>query len=197
MSNNDWKDTQETEIRNTGLAPEKDEESAIDATLSPGNYTAILRGRQGTTQTGIALVEVYDVNTAVASKLGNISTRAFAGTGKNVVIAGFVLGNNQGNDRIIVRGLGPSLSSFNVPTRLQDPQLELRTPDGTLIRANNDWQDDQAQATEISGAGFAPGNPKESAIAATLPPGRYTATLSGADGGTGNGLVEIYDRGGP
>jgi hypothetical protein len=197
MTNNDWKDTQETQIRAAGLAPEDDRESAIDATLSPGNYTAILRGRQGTPQTGIALVEVYDVNTAVPSKLGNVSTRAFAGTGTNVVIAGFILGNNQGNDRIIIRGLGPSLSAFNVPNPLQDPQLELRTPDGALIRANNDWQDDQAQAAEISAAGFAPSNTKESAIAVTLAPGRYTATLSGVNGGTGNGLVEVYDRGGP
>ena len=113
------------------------------------------------------------------------------------MIAGFILGNKQGDDRIIVRGLGPSLSSFNVPNPLQDPQLELRTQNGTLIRANNDWEDDSAQAAEISAAGLAPSNAKESAIAATLPPGLYTATLSGVNGGIGNGLVEVYDRGGP
>jgi hypothetical protein len=197
ITNNDWKDTQETQIRADGLPPENDLESAIDATLPAGNYTAIVRGRAGTPQFGIALVEVFDLDTAAGSKLGNLGTRAYVGIGNNVVIAGFILGNNQGNDRIIVRGRGPSLSAFNVPDPLQDPMLELRTQNGTLIRANDDWQDDSAQATEISGAGFAPSNPKESAIAATLAPGQYTATLSGVHGTSGNGLVEIYDRGGP
>jgi hypothetical protein len=196
VTNNDWKDSQEAQIRADGLPPENDLESAIDVTVSPGNYTAIVRGRPGTAQTGIALVEVYDVDTAANSKLANISTRAFAGTGNNVVIAGFILGNKQGNDRIIIRGLGPSLSAFSVPTPLQDPTLELRTQNGTLIRANNDWQEDSAQATEISNANLAPPNPKESAIAATLAPGLYTATLAGFNGGVGNGLVEVYDRGG-
>lgn len=197
VRNNNWKDTQEDQIRNTGLPPENDRESAIDATLPAGNYTAIVRGREGTPQAGIALVEVFDIDTAANSKLSNLGTRAFVGIGNDVVIAGFILGNNQGNDRIIVRGRGPSLSAFNVPTPLQDPLLELRTQNGTLIRANNDWQDDTAQADEISGAGFAPPHPKESAIAATLAPGQYTATLSGVNSGTGNGLVEVFDRGGP
>jgi len=196
ITNNDWKDTQEAQITADGLAPTNDLESAIDASLPPGTYTAIVKGNTGTTQTGIALVEVYDLNTAAASKLGNLSTRAFVGTGGNVVIAGFILGNNQGNDRIVVRGLGPSLSSFGVPTPLQDPTLELRDPNGALIRSNNDWTDDPAQAAEISAAGLAPSNMKESAIAATLPPGLYTAILAGFNNGTGNGLVEVYDRGG-
>ena len=195
--NNNWKDSQEAQIRADGLPPENDLESAIDATLPPGNYTAIVSRNAGTPPAGIALVEVYDVDTAANSKLANISTRAFAGTGNNVVIAGFILGNNQGDDRIIIRGRGPSLSAFNVPTPLQDPMLELRTQNGTLIRANNDWEDDSAQAAEISAAGFAPSNRKESAIAATLGPGLYTATLSGVNNGTGIGLVEVYDRGGP
>jgi hypothetical protein len=112
------------------------------------------------------------------------------------VIAGFILGSNQGNDRIVVRGLGPSLSSFGVPNPLQDPTLELRNQNGTLIRTNNDWPDDPAQAAEITAAGLAPSNTKESAIAATLPPGLYTAILAGSNNGTGIGLVEVYDRGG-
>jgi hypothetical protein len=197
ITNNNWKDTQETQITTDGLAPTNDLESAIDATLSPGNYTAIVKANAGTTPAGIALVEVYDVDTATASKLGNLSTRAFVRTGSNVVIAGFILGNNQGDDRIVVRGLGPSLSAFGVPNPLQDPTLELRTQNGTLVRANNDWADDPAQAAQITAAGLAPSNTKESAIAATLSPGLYTAILAGANNGTGIGLVEVYDRGGP
>jgi hypothetical protein len=197
ITNNNWKDTQEVQLRADGLAPTNDLEAAIDATLPPGNYTAIVRGNAGTNPGGVALVEVYDLNTAVASKLANLSTRAFVQRGSNVVIAGFILGNNDGNDRVVVRGLGPSLSSFGITNPLQDPTLELRSQNGTLIRTNNDWTDDPAQATEITSAGLAPSNTKESAIAVTLPPGLYTAILAGTNEGIGIGLVEVYDRGGP
>ena len=195
ITNNNWKDSQQAQIQADGLAPTNDLESAIDATLPPGNYTAIVRGNTGTPGAGISLVEVYDVETAAASKLANLSTRAFVGTGNNVVIAGFILGNGNNNDRIVVRGLGPSLSQFGVPNPLQDPTLELRDQNGVLLRSNNDWQDDPVQAAQIIAAGLAPSNTKESAIAATLPPGLYTAILAGLNSGTGNGLVEVYDRG--
>src|SRR5207247_1683436 len=145
-------------------------ESAIDATLPPGTYTAIVSANAGTPPAGIALVEVYDLDTAANSKLANLSTRAFVGDGSNVVIAGFILGNKSGDDRVIIRGLGPSLSSFGVPNPLQDPTLELRNQNGTLVRSDDDWQDDPAQAVQITAAGLAPSNPKESAIAATLSP---------------------------
>jgi hypothetical protein len=195
ITNNNWKDNQQAQIQADGLAPSNDLESAIDASLPPGSYTAVVRGNAGTAPAGIALVEVYDLDTAVTSKLSNLSTRAFVGTGSNVVIAGFILGNKPGNDRIVIRGIGPSLGAFGVPNPLPDPTLELRDQNGTLLRSNNDWQDDSAQATEITAAGLAPSNTKESAIAAALPPGPYTAILAGLNNGTGVGLVEVYDRG--
>jgi hypothetical protein len=164
--------------------------SAIDATLPPGAYTAIVGGG-----TGICLFEVYDLDAAATSKLANLSTRAFVGTGNNVVIAGFVLGNNQGNDRIAIRGLGPSLAAFGISNTLADPTLELRNENGVLLIANNDWQDDASQAAEITAAGLAPSDTKEAAIAATLPPGLYTAILAGLNGTQGVGTVEVYDRG--
>lgn len=193
ITNNNWKDNQQAQIQADGLAPSNDLESAIDATLPPGIYSAVVRGNAGTGQSGIAVVEVYDINTSTDSKLANISTRALVGTGNDVVIAGFILGNKSGDDHIVIRGLGPSLSSFGVPNPLQDPRLELRDRDGNLVRTNNDWQDDSAQAAQVTAAGLAPSNPKESAIAATLPPGLYTAVLTGTNNGTGVGLVEIYD----
>jgi hypothetical protein len=196
ITNNNWKDTQQAQIQADGLAPTNDLESAIDATLPPGNYSAVVRGNAGTSPAGIAVVEVYDLSMPAASKLANLSTRAFVGTGSNVVIAGFILGNKTGDDRIVIRGLGPSLSTFGVPNALQDPTLELRDQNGTLLRSDNDWQDDSAQAAEITAAGLAPSNSKESAIAASLPPGPYTAILAGLNNGTGVGLVEVYDRGG-
>ena len=99
----------------TGIPPTNNLESAIDATLNPGAYTAVVRGKNNTS--GVGLVEVYDLNSGRPAKLANISTRAFVSTGDNIVIAGFILGNNSGDDRIVVRGIGPSLTALGVPTR--------------------------------------------------------------------------------
>ena len=197
ITNDNWRDTQEAEIQATGLPPTNNLESAIVATLPPGNYTAIVRGNGPTplARSGLALVEVYDLAEDLG-KLGNISTRAFVGTEDNVVIAGFILGNNGGDDKVVARGIGPSLASQGVPTPLANPTLQLRDANGALISSNNDWQDNPAQAAEIIAAGLAPTNDLESAIAATLPPGVYTALLAGENNGTGIGLVEVYDRGG-
>ena len=195
ITNNNWRDdpTQETLIEATGIPPTDDLESAIYASLNPGAYTAILRGNNNTT--GVALIEVYDLSQAVPAKLANISTRAFVSIGNDIVIAGFILGNGSASDRVVVRGIGPSLADFGVPDVLANPTLELRDNNGTLLLANNDWQDDSVQAAEITAAGLAPTNNLESGIAATLPPGAYTALLAGFGNGTGNGVVEVYDRG--
>lgn len=188
--NDNWRDTQESQILATGLAPTNDLESAIDVTLAPGTYTTIVRGSGNTS--GIGLVEIYDLSQGGASRLANLSTRAFVGTGDNIVIAGFVLSNDAG---VIIRGLGPSLAAAGVPNVLANPTLELRDCEGTLIFSNNDWQDNIAQAAIIAAAGLAPNNNLESAIAATLPPGPYTALLVGVNDGVGIGLIEVYDRG--
>ena len=108
--------------------------------MNPGAYTAIIRGKNN--GSGVGLVEVYDLDQAAASKVANISTRAFVGTGSDIVIAGFILGGNTGNDNVILRGIGPSLTGFGVPDALADPTLELHDQNGALIRANNNWQDD-------------------------------------------------------
>jgi hypothetical protein len=191
ITNDNWRDTQEAAIQATGIPPTNDLESAIDATLNPGAYTALVRGKNNTS--GVALVEVYDLSQAVLAKLANISTRAFVSTGENIVIGGFMLGSHNGDDRIVVRGIGPSLTATGVANALADPTLELRDGNGALLVANNDWQDNPAQAAELTAAGLAPTNPLESGIAATLPPGLYTALLAGLNNGTGIGLVEVYD----
>ena len=192
ITNNDWKQTQWVEIQATGIPPTSDLEPAIMATLSPGAYTAIVRGNGNTS--GVALVEVYDLNQTVDSKLANLSTRAVVSTSDNIVIAGFMLGGTNGG-RIAVRGIGPSLAAAGVPDPLADPVLELRDINGTLLTANNDWQDNPASAAELIAAGLAPSNNLEAAVAATLPPGSYTALLAGQNNGTGIGAIEVYDRG--
>ena len=197
INNDNWRDdpAQEAAIIATGIPPTNNLEAAIDATLNPGSYTAIVRGKNNTS--GVGLVEVYDLSPAVPAKLANISTRAFVGTGSSIVIAGFILGGNNGDDRIVVRGIGPSLTAFGVPNALANPALELRDNNGSLVSSNNDWQDNPAQAAELTAAGLAPTNQLESGIAATLPPGLYTALLAGQNNATGIGLVEVYDRGAP
>jgi hypothetical protein len=94
-----------------------------------------------------------------------------------------------------VRGIGPSLAALGVPNALANPTLELRDGNGAMVMGNNDWQDNAAQAAELSAAGLAPSNQLESGIATALPPGLYTALLAGQNNGTGVGLVEVYDRG--
>ena len=197
VTDNNWQDNpaQAALIQASGLAPTNPLESAIDATLAPGAYTGVVKGNGNTT--GIGLVEVYDLSQAVLSKLGNISTRALVGTGNDIVIAGFILGNNSGGTRIVVRGIGGSLSVFGVPNPLANPTLELRDNNAAILASNDNWQDDASQAAELTAAGLAPTNANESGIAITLGPGQYTALLSGVGNTTGVGVVEVYDRGAP
>ena len=197
VTNDNWRDDpdQEAAIIASGIPPTNNLESAIDTTLNPGTYTAIISGKNNTS--GVGLVEVYDLSQAVPAKLANISTRAFVGTDANVVIAGFILGNHTGNDRIAVRGLGPSLTGQGVPNALANPNLELHNSSGTTLASNDNWQDDAASAAQLTAVGLPLPDPSESGLVATLSPGLYTAVLSGVGGGTGVGLVEVYDLGGP
>ena len=193
LTNYDWRDSQEAAIIATGHAPTNDLEAAILIDLAPGAYTASLRGAPNYSDSGIGLVEIYDLTTDQDSRLANISTRGVVGTGDQIVIAGFILGGANSADTIILRGIGPSLIEF-VPDPLLDPKLELRNSQGALIASDDNWMDDPNQAAIIQAAGLAPSNDLESAIAATLLPGPYTVLLSGVNNGTGVGLVEVYDN---
>lgn len=192
--NDDWQDNpdQAAQLSALGLTPQDPKESGLVATLqSAVSYTAILAGKNG--GTGVGLVEIYDTNSAVDSQLANISTRGFVQTNDNVMIGGFILGASTGNTGVVVRGLGPSLSQFGLSNLLADPTLELHDGNGALLISNDDWQDDPAQAAQLSALGLAPQNITESGIFALLPPGAFTAILAGRNGRTGIGLVEIYD----
>jgi hypothetical protein len=188
-SNDDWRiGGQEGEIIGTTIPPGNDLESAIVATLPANNspYTAIMRGVND--GTGIGVVEAYDLDQTVDSKLANISTRGLVQTGDNVLIGGFiVLGQNP--LRVIVRAIGPSLP---VPGALGDPTLELRDGNGTLVAANDDWRDDPVEESEINATGIPPSNDLESAIVRNLAPGPYTAIVRGANNMTGVAVVEAY-----
>lgn len=189
-ANDDWKDTQQTQIAATGFQPANDLESAILDVLSPGNYTAVLADFAG--QTGVGLVEVYDLEQTALSKLGNVSTRGFVNTGDNVMIGGVIVGGpGTGSGRVVVRAIGPSLSGQGVTNPLADPTLELVNGSGTTIATNDNWR--QTQESELQTTGFQPSNDAEAAIVTSVAPGNYTAIVRGKDDTTGVGLVEVYN----
>jgi hypothetical protein len=194
-SNDNWKvrsdgSSQQAEIEATTIPPTNDLESALVATLAPGNYTAVLRGKNNLT--GIGVVESYDLDQAANSKLANIATRGFVDTDDNVMIGGLIVGGHNGSGaRVLVRAIGPSLTAFGVPGALSDPTVELRDGNGSKVAENDDWKN--TQQTEIQATTLAPTNDLESAVLTTLPAGNYTAIVRGFDNTTGIGLVEVYN----
>lgn len=188
--NDNWKENAlaADEIRQSGVAPQNDRESAIVTTLSPGSYTAVLSGKEGAVGTG--LIEVYDLSQEADCELANISTRGLVQSGDNVMIGGFVLGGTSGTARVVIRAIGPSLTQFGIKGALTNPRLELHDGNGALLQANNNWRDQQE--AEIAQTGMSPGNDAEAAIVANLSPGAYTAVVSGQNGETGVALVEVY-----
>jgi hypothetical protein len=192
ITNDNWRDSQETEIQATGLAPSDNLESAIVAMLPPGAYTAIVRGNNN--GTGVGLVEAYDLNSAADAQMANISTRGFVDSGDNVMIGGFILGNGSANARILIRAIGPSLTAFGVPNALADPTLELHNNNGDIIAANDNWRD--TQQAEIEATGLPPSDNREAAIVQNFAPGAYTAIVRGKNNTTGVALVEAYRVGG-
>jgi hypothetical protein len=190
-SNDDWQQSpQVNEIIASTIAPSNAHESAIVATLPAGGYTTILRGVSGTT--GVALVEGYELDSN-SSRLVNISTRGRVGVGSEVLIGGFIVRGTTAK-KVIVRALGPSLASGANPIAgtLANPYLELHDGSGNLLVANDNWTT-SPQKSEIIASTLAPTNSQESAVIATLEPGAYTAIVKGAAGGSGIGLVEVFD----
>jgi hypothetical protein len=188
-TNDNWQDTQKADIQATGIPPSDPAEAAILVTLSPGSYTAILAGKDG--GTGLGLVEVYDLNQTANSRLANLSTRGFVGTGDNPLIGGFIDGSGEIPAQILVRAIGPSLPKMQVSAPLQDPTLEIHDQDGATIAFDDNWKD--TQQTEIEATGLAPTDDQESAILITLRNSLYTAIVRGVNDTVGTALVEVYD----
>ena len=184
-TNDNWKDTQETEIEATTIPPTDEHESAIVRRLTPGNYTAIVRGKNN--GTGVGLVEAYGLDGT--AKVANISTRGLVQTGDNVMIGGFIILNTGVPANILVRAIGPSLSG--VANAMSDPTLELHDVNGALVASNDNWQD--TQKSEIEATTIPPTDSRESAIFASLASGNYTAIVRGQNNSTGVALVEAYN----
>jgi len=127
---------------------------------------------------------------APLAKATNISTRGMVGTGEDVLIAGFIISGSQPK-KVIVRALGPTLGTLGVSGVLADPTIVVVNSSKVVVASNDDWR--STQEAQIAASGFAPRNNLESAIIATLPPGSYSAVVSGKNGGTGIGLVDVYE----
>jgi len=175
--------------------PSGSADSAILATLPPGAYTAIVSSATGAP--GIALVEVYDLSGASpGQELVNLSSRAFAGSGENSLIAGVVV-NGAAPKRLLIRAAGPALAQFGVAGTLASPQLTLYS--GSAAIAQNAGWSSSADASAIAQAAasvgafaYAPGS-ADAAIIINLPPGAYTAQVTGVGGASGISLVEVYE----
>jgi hypothetical protein len=189
VTNDNWKDTQQSAIEESKLAPADERESAIVATLQPGVYTAIVRGSGNTT--GAALVEIYDIDAGTDAGLSNISTRGNVRSDDERMIGGFMLETGGGSD-VVVRALGRSLAQRGVQNPIEDPTLDLRGANGERLVFNDNWSDDPANAAAVTALGLAPSDADESAIAVSLPRGQYTAIVTGNGDTTGVGLIEVY-----
>jgi hypothetical protein len=154
--------------------------------LAAGTYTFLIQ-QGGSATTGYRFD--MTVTPAVTLRLGNISTRGLVQTGSGVTIAGFIVAGPE-SKQVLVRGLGPTLTQFNISGALQDPTLDLHDASSS-IQTNDNWKD--TQQAEIQTTGLAPQYDAESAILRPLAPGAYTAILAGKNDGTGIGLVEVYD----
>jgi len=190
-TNDDWQtDIGAAFIVANGLAPGDPSESALLLqNLAPGAYTAVVTGKNSTT--GTSLLETYDLSPAGFNcRLANVSGRGFVGTGDNVLISGFIVGDVD-SATVVVRALGPSLAFFNVSNPLSDPMVTIFDANGSAIASNDNWQDD-VNAIDVQKNKLAPPNPLEAAIVLHLPAGAYTAIVSGTNGGTGNTLAEVY-----
>jgi len=175
-------------LQAAGLAPPNPLESGILIDLPTGLYTALLEGADG--GTGMALVAVYEVEDFEVPLI-NISTRGRVGTGHEVMIAGFII-TGEAPQTVAVVGYGPSLSAYGIANVLADPVLNVvRSADQAVVATNDNWTA-AANAAQLLDTGFAPSSNLESAILVTLPPGAYTAILSGSGGGAGVGIVAVY-----
>ena len=171
-------------------------DSAMLVTLNPGGYTVHVSGG-----TGIALAEVYDASAnpqLESQRLVNVSVRNEAGVGDETLICGFIVSGNAPK-RVLIRGIGPTLSDYGVQGFLADTQLKVFTG-GLLLGENDNWSADTAKGLEISQAASATGafalplGSSDSAIVLTLAPGAYTAQVSSAVAGVkGVALIEVYE----
>ena len=193
-SNDNWADfPTASDIQSNGRAPSGASEAVVQISVTQGNYTAIVTGAGG--GTGVSLVEVYNEGTGGDSiELANLSTRAFVGNDDSVMIAGFIVGGDTGStSTVTVRALGPTLAvePYNVAGTISDPVLTVVDGAGQVVASVDNWES-STSASAITSSSRNPSYTVESAHQFSVSPGNYTAIVTGAGGGTGVSLVEVY-----
>ena len=172
--------------------PAASRDAALFLPLAAGSYSVQLSAAGAT---GVALVEGYDTEPGGGrARLTNVSVRSSVGTGANVLIVGFSTSGSAAKT-LLIRGVGPTLASFGVGDVLSNPQLQLFNQAGTVIAENDDWGGGSNLSSAFSTvAAFSlPANSRDAVLLVTLPPGSYTAQVSGASNTTGVALVEVYE----
>lgn len=155
-----------------------------------GPHTARISGVGETG--GVVLLEAYDAGTGNTARLVNVSARNRVGTGDNILVAGFVI-VGEGQKRVLIRAVGPTLAAFGVTGTLADPKLEIYNSASAKIAENDDWAASLAPVFAGAGAFALVNGSFDAALAASLAPGSYTVQVRGVDGGSGEALVEIYE----
>ena len=202
-SNDDWFRTGEENMealraaaRQSGAFALREDahDGALLANLAPGSYTAQVVGLSNTT--GVGLVEIYELGVPSAERFVNLSSRAFVGTGANILIPGLVL-SGQAPRRLLFRAVGPGLAELGVAGVLADPIMKVFR--GTEVIAQNDNWGEQPNAAQLAPAMAAVGafplkaGSRDAVLLLDLPPGSYTVQVAGVNGATGIALVEIYE----
>lgn len=200
LVNDDWSDVPDVAaLRAASIAqgafplPDGSRDAAMLVTLAPGSYTVQVSGNgTGAAAQGVAIVEVYEAD-ANPSTLVNLSCRANVGTGGNILIAGFTISGTTPK-RVLIRGVGPTLANLGVAGALADPKLDLiNQSTGASVSSNDNWDATMASTFGNVGAfALTPGS-RDAAMIVTLPPGSYTAQVSGVGNTTGVAIVEVYE----
>lgn len=163
-------------------------DAALSQPLS-GSFSVQAKGSGA----GTVLVEAYDVAGGVVPRLTNLSARNLVGTGPNILIAGFAI-SGTGTKQVLIRAIGPALAAFGVSGALADPKMEVFGSNGVLIGANDNWQASLAPImTQVGGFALAVGSRDAALLLNLNANASYSVQVSGADGGTGEALVEIYE----
>ncbi|MEZ5278254.1 MAG: cadherin-like beta sandwich domain-containing protein [Opitutaceae bacterium] len=189
-ANEDW--PSELSVVFTALGAFDFEPGSLDAAFLQslsGPHTVHVRGAGS----GLVLVEAYDAGSGTDLRLVNLSARNRVGTGPDILIAGFVI-DGTGTKTVLIRGIGPKLEDFSVTNFLADPLVGIFDASNAKIAENDDWDASLMDTFTALGAFALPVGSKDAALIVTLPAGAsYTVKLRGADGGTGQALVEIYE----
>ena len=185
-SNDDWELHDNMNLVPDSLKPTNSLEAVIVTTLAPGAYTAIVSGVND--EEGIGIIEVFELDNTGSTRIINIATRGFVGTGDSVLIAGLIV-TGTGTGKVVIRAKGPSLTAFGVAGALDDPKITI-FQGATAIDTNDNWKD-HADVANVPD-NLKPDNDLEATIYKELPPGAYTAIVEGVGGATGVGIVEVF-----